>query len=1427
MNQAWDLECPVKQLDSSQRRQLDLASERLIPEAFQGLISTGRPILFEVACGPDSVLTSKMQQMTGKTESARRFAYWNGYDLSTSTGVRAVIAAIDRDDPLNVWLSLECGPFSRMQNVNQRTPEQREVLKEKRANVIKQYVGGLLVYVHCYQKGIPVTWEWSETCDAWRLPMVQRVFEKYPPMFCVVKGCRVNLRDPKTNKPLSKGWKLGTTHLWIHERMTLPCRCQEKAHAPCQGRLTRESAYYTDDFARRVCRAILEEIGSRELHEELIGHAGVPVFRLGRPVECSCEEVTHPRSSLRCNCCEMTKEKENPLSLAGEVEEAPMGELTPEEHERAMKQISLIHRNTGHGPIENLVRALESRRADPRIVSLAKSYRCPICEETKRQVPRPRVSLEPLPPKWNTIQADTALWKHPGTGERCQFAIIIDEGCRFRVGRVMSRGSGFGVSARSLLSFFQESWKPIFGVPSKIRLDPAGAWRSKEMSDYWNTLGVELDTIPAEAHWQLSYAERAIQCTKQMMDKIVSHDPEVTCEEALSEAIRIENEREVVRGYSPAQHALGRAPDESGRFHNSGILGIPPQLCENGEGEFERNSDRMRVAEKAFSDWTHNDRLNRARNTRSYQVKMFSPGDLVFVWRIQGSGQKHGGFTGPARVLAMETRVSEDGTSYRPGSVVWLVRGSRLIKAAPEQLRKASVREECQEVLCNPPSLPWTLTKMMDEVGERQYDDVSGEIPEPMEFERAVDEEVNRPFKRVRYKRDVPECPPPIVEEVEMDDGDLFGEHELHDTFQDSYAECFWGQTGAAVELSFEVPETKRGKQNFVENLSSFLASNLKRRTVEVSERNMNEEELHRMRDAKQEEIRKFLSAEALQVLPKHLQPDKQTAMKMRWVLTWKRDETTGDRKAKARCVILGYMDPQYAHRQVAAPTMSRTTRQLFLAISASLGFRVEKGDVSGAFLQGRSYKGEAFVIPTDDMCDSMGIPPNSVTKLKKACYGLVDAPLEWFLTVSDFLTSIGFSRCVCDPCCFKYVKDGVLIGLITGHVDDFLFSGSKDCKLWDDLCKKVKERFKWGTWESGSFTQCGVHIKTMLDGGFELSQTQYVDDVQEIQISSERRRNVDSETNDREKSKLRAALGALSWCAQQTYPQIAAGVSLLLSQVTKSTVRTMIETNKLVFKLKSQRKHRLLIHGNIPIHDILVAGWSDAAVQNRVDGKSTQGLFVGITSRALLEGSMCKISPIAWQSAKINRQCRSPGAAECLAAIDCEDLMYSVRLQFYEMCGNVVQVRHTGQQVALIPGVLVTDSTNVHDRMKTEVYVPKGPENRTALEMLGLKEALTQTKTPIRWVNSDAQLANSLTKDHEQHQLQRFYHLGQCWRIVEDPTMKSARNRKKLGVDPLQNFEDTQEEEPTMSQETILKQPSRENLSPRDRGMLVDNFVP
>ncbi len=50
-------------------------------------------------------------------------------------------------------------------------------------------------------------------------------------------------------------------------------------------------------------------------------------------------------------------------------------------------------------------------------------------------------------------------------------------------------------------------------------------------------------------------------------------------------------------------------------------------------------------------------------------------------------------------------------------------------------------------------------------------------------------------------------------------------------------------------------------------------------------------------------------------------------------------------------------------------------------------------------------------------------------------------------------------------------------------------------------------------------------------------------------------------------------------------------------------------------------------------------------------------------------------------------------------------------------------------------------------------------------------------------WVHSDAELANSLTKDSEQHQLDLLMSNGCKWLIMYDEKFESAKKRKKQGV--------------------------------------------
>jgi hypothetical protein len=97
-----------------------------------------------------------------------------------------------------------------------------------------------------------------------------------------------------------------------------------------------------------------------------------------------------------------------------------------------------------------------------------------------------------------------------------------------------------------------------------------------------------------------------------------------------------------------------------------------------------------------------------------------------------------------------------------------------------------------------------------------------------------------------------------------------------------------------------------------------------------------------------------------------------------------------------------------------------------------------------------------------------------------------------------------------------------------------------------------------------------------------------------------------------------------------------------------------------------------------------------------------------------------------------------------------------------------------------------VTDSKSVYDKLQRTYISPTGQSKKIDIELLALKEAEHQNDLDLRWVSAQAQLANSLTKRGEDHQMNRFVSCHQTWRIVDDPDMFSGRRLKQQGRDLL-----------------------------------------
>ncbi|OLP88362.1 Copia protein [Symbiodinium microadriaticum] len=712
-----------------------------------------------------------------------------------------------------------------------------------------------------------------------------------------------------------------------------------------------------------------------------------------------------------------------------------------------------------------------------------------------------------------------------------------------------------------------------------------------------------------------------------------------------------------------------------------------------------------------------------------------------------------------------------------------------------------------KEVLAKPEDrTPWTFQRVAAEIGGNQVKDYSHHKPTEREWSNAQNEEETPPPVRTRFrgKRALPASAEAPMEEDEAQpqtstasssrarlgeiQGCGFQVAEAwwaaipEDHWEDRPA-AYWSEEGAAVSVEIELPTNPRGLQRTLQHLPTYFVGAMKRRAVEVCERKLTEPQKEEFRNAKNVEVRNFIASKAFEVLPEELKPSREQAINMRWILTWKTTDS-GGQKAKARAVLLGYQDPKYEHRATTAPVMTRQTRQMQLQISTNRGWMVQKGDVSGAFLQGREYPDQLFCVPCKEICEAMGLPEGTITRLRRACYGLVDAPLEWYRTVDEYLCELGLVRTHADACAWVWRPQGELRGMISGHVDDFLFSGRADDVQWQALLEKIRQRFKWGDWDQDKFVQCGVQVERTSEG-FLLSQPHYLEGIKEIPLSSSRRKAKDAPTGEREKTQLRALLGGLSWHAQQVAPHLSAEVSLLLSEISESTVSTIIKANLLAYHAKARQDHQMLIHRFAAEEPLALFGWVDAASQNRREGGSTQGIFIGMGPANMLQGELGRVTPIAWHSNKIDRSCRSPGAAEAQAAVNGEDALYFARYQWSELCYGDVNIRHPDNTVAKVTGCLVTDSRNVYDKLQTEVLVIKGAEKRTNIELLSIKEAQRNHGVLIRWVHSEAQLANALTK-HGSRELELYYRMRHSWRIVEDPEMMSARRRKTAGLEPL-----------------------------------------
>ena len=575
--------------------------------------------------------------------------------------------------------------------------------------------------------GSQVHWELSARCEAWKLPEIVDFLDRHQLEKVSCSGCAVGLRTTDKQKLLCKAWTIATRNKMMIRHMNLQCQ-KNHPKGKCEAGQTAHTARYTPSFVRRVVDCFGEHESWAQVVQEL--------------------QQTRVEQGLAADDIV-------------DVDEEPE-EITEAEKKEIEAKIQHIHRATGHGSMKNLIASLQRRGSSAKVIQVARNWKCPTCAERKHQDPRRFATLNTIAAKWEVIEIDTATWVHPLTKKRYYFVLFVDSGSRFKVGKILHSPSARAASWETLKQAFEELWLPIFGKPKGIRVDPAGSWLNNEAETYFSNNNILYDPIPAEAHWQISAVEQGIKTIKGVMEALAQDFAELEVSEIFGRSIWVCNNQEIYKGFSPLQHALGRAPDDHQRlFECDDVKPIHPDIL--ADGGFKEDAKIRCQAEKAFAEEQAKRRLERAARMGHRRSQVYIPGDLVYYWRRQlqpadRTSFQTGKFLGPARVIATETRREEDGT-LRPGSVVWLHRGGRLIRSAPEQLRKASPYEQQIEELQGPIELPWTITSLATDPKRRTYVDISGDLPDEHEWETDLafppeepGKELAVPTKRFREK---------------------------------------------------------------------------------------------------------------------------------------------------------------------------------------------------------------------------------------------------------------------------------------------------------------------------------------------------------------------------------------------------------------------------------------------------------------------------------------------------------------------------------------------------------------------------------------------------------------------------------------------------------------------------------------------------
>ena len=296
-------------------------------------------------------------------------------------------------------------------------------------------------------------------------------------------------------------------------------------------------------------------------------------------------------------------------------------------------------------------------------------------------------------------------------------------------------------------------------------------------------------------------------------------------------------------------------------------------------------------------------------------------------------------------------------------------------------------------------------------------------------------------------------------------------------------------------------------------------------------------------------------------------------------------------------------------------------------------------------------------------------------------------------------------------------------------------------------------------------------------DYSIEYDQIEYIERINPVTIEKSRRSQPSSPLTEAEKSSLRSIIGALQYAAVHSRPDISAKVGELQSSVNRATVSELIQANKVLAEAKMHKVSLMVL----PIKPELLTycAFSDASFLSGKQNNAHQGTLIFPTTPELLENRKAIIAPVAWTSKKVPRIVRSTLGAEAAALSNTVDRLMWIRLLWAWIRNPTCDWAHPEKLLKTEnTSALVTDCKSAYDLL-TRTALPQCAEHRTTVECLFIRERL-QENCRVRWVSSQAMLADCLTKTMDSQVLRTCLKTGRYTLQDEDHVLKSRSDHRQ-----------------------------------------------